>query len=58
MPVPLDLIPVSDAAGTVVSVGKRVTRFKAGDKVVTLFMQEHLNGPNVPSMAPCAIFVL
>ncbi|KAH7144280.1 alcohol dehydrogenase [Dactylonectria estremocensis] len=53
MPVPLDLIPVSDAAGTVVSVGKRVTRFKAGDKVVTLFMQEHLNGPNGASL-PCA----
>jgi NADPH:quinone reductase-like Zn-dependent oxidoreductase len=48
MPVLPDLIPGSDAAGIVVAVGNRVTRFKPGDKVVTLFMQEHLDGPHVP----------
>lgn len=35
----------SDGAGEVVEVGERVTRFKPGDKVVTLFNQGHLFGP-------------
>ncbi|KAL7792453.1 hypothetical protein V8C37DRAFT_380357 [Trichoderma ceciliae] len=38
------IIPGSDGAGTVVSVGSQVTRFKPGDKVVTLFNQGHLGG--------------
>ncbi|KAF4414578.1 alcohol dehydrogenase, partial [Fusarium acutatum] len=48
MPVLPDLIPGSDSTGTVVAVGSRVTRFKPGDKVVTLFMHDHLDGPHVP----------
>ncbi|KAM0580667.1 hypothetical protein ACHAP6_009247 [Verticillium nonalfalfae] len=43
-----DLIPGSDAAGVVVAVGKRVTHFKPGDKIVTVFNHEHLDGPHVP----------
>ncbi|KAI3393738.1 hypothetical protein diail_3784 [Diaporthe ilicicola] len=36
---------LSDGAGEVVEVGERVTRFKPGDKVVTLFNQGHQFGP-------------
>jgi NADPH:quinone reductase-like Zn-dependent oxidoreductase len=38
------VVPGSDGAGEVVAVGTRVTRFKPGHKVVTLFNQGHLGG--------------
>ncbi|KZZ96472.1 Alcohol dehydrogenase superfamily, zinc-type [Beauveria brongniartii RCEF 3172] len=40
-----NVIPGSDGAGTVIAVGKQVSRFKPGDKVLTLFNQEHIGGP-------------
>lgn len=44
-----DVVPCSDGAGTIAAVGSRVTRFKEGDSVVTLFNQAHLAGPLTPA---------
>lgn len=38
------MVPGSDGAGEVISVGSKVTLFKKGDKVLTLFNQGHLGG--------------
>ncbi|KAH7411101.1 hypothetical protein BKA64DRAFT_569569 [Cadophora sp. MPI-SDFR-AT-0126] len=38
------VVPGSDGAGEVIAVGSKVTRFKPGSKVVTLFNQGHLSG--------------
>ncbi|KAM0259852.1 hypothetical protein ACHAQJ_003096 [Trichoderma viride] len=43
-----NIIPGSDGAGTVVAIGKHVTRFNPGDKVLTIFNQGHLGGNLTP----------
>lgn len=46
--VPKDLIPVSDAAGTVVAVGHGVSRFQVGDRVNSHLYSRWLDGPPGP----------
>ncbi|MBD2102824.1 NAD(P)-dependent alcohol dehydrogenase [Leptolyngbya sp. FACHB-261] len=45
---PLPYIPVSDGAGVVEQVGEGVTAFKPGDRVVTTFIPDWLNGKPTP----------
>ncbi|KAI0179696.1 NAD(P)-binding protein [Hypoxylon sp. FL1284] len=45
------VVPGSDGAGEVVEVGAKVTRWKKGDKVTTLFHQGHHYGPvDIPAI--------
>jgi len=43
-PAKFPIVPGSDGAGDVVEVGSKVTKWKKGDRVVTLFNQGHLYG--------------
>lgn len=47
----LPRIPVSDGAGEVTAVGEGVTKWKAGDRVMAIFMQNWIDGP--PNSAKC-----
>ncbi|KXH29017.1 zinc-binding dehydrogenase [Colletotrichum simmondsii] len=42
------IVPASDMCGSVVSVGDGVSRWKAGDRVVSIFNQTHLKGQIKP----------
>ncbi|KKK19325.1 hypothetical protein P175DRAFT_0458355 [Aspergillus ochraceoroseus IBT 24754] len=44
-PLSLPVVPGSDGAGEVIEVGSKVSQFKTGDTVVTLFNQLHQYGP-------------
>ncbi|CBQ72115.1 probable Alcohol dehydrogenase [Sporisorium reilianum SRZ2] len=41
---PGELIPVSDGAGEVVAVGSKVSKWKQGDRVASIFTQAHQHG--------------
>ncbi|SDP20634.1 NADPH:quinone reductase [Mucilaginibacter sp. OK268] len=46
--IPKPLIPVSDAAGTVVAVGADVTKFKVGDRVISHLYSHWIEGAPAP----------
>jgi NADPH:quinone reductase-like Zn-dependent oxidoreductase len=47
-----DTVPLSDGAGEVVAAGSQVTRFKAGDRIVSTFFQNWVDGPPTPEPRP------
>jgi NADPH:quinone reductase-like Zn-dependent oxidoreductase len=51
----LPRIPCSDGAGEVAAVGEGVTRWKPGDRVAGIFMQNWLDGPLTPAKAKGAL---
>ncbi len=50
-----ELIPCSDGAGEVIEVGSQVTRFKPGDKVAGIFLQQWLSGECTYEMTGSAL---
>jgi NADPH:quinone reductase-like Zn-dependent oxidoreductase len=46
--IPKPLIPVSDAAGTVVAIGNDVTKFKVGDRVISHLYSHWIDGAPAP----------
>jgi NADPH:quinone reductase-like Zn-dependent oxidoreductase len=51
----LPRIPCSDGAGEVAAVGEGVTRWKTGDRVAGIFMQNWLDGPLTPAKSKGAL---
>lgn len=52
---PLPRIPGSDASGIVTAIGSSVTRFAVGDHVTSLFFQDWLDGPILPTTGKSAL---
>ncbi|MBX9823413.1 MAG: NAD(P)-dependent alcohol dehydrogenase [Xanthobacteraceae bacterium] len=55
MPVPDNIVPLSDGAGEVVEVGSGVRRVKAGDKVAGCFFQRWPGGEAAPDVHATAL---
>jgi NADPH:quinone reductase-like Zn-dependent oxidoreductase len=54
-PMPPNLVPLSDGAGEVVAVGRKVTRLRKGDRVASTFFQSWLDGRPKPQDAGSAL---
>jgi NADPH:quinone reductase-like Zn-dependent oxidoreductase len=50
-----NLVPLSDGAGEVTAVGSKVTRFRKGDRVASIFFQQWLAGPAKPEYMGSAL---
>jgi NADPH:quinone reductase-like Zn-dependent oxidoreductase len=48
-------VPLSDGAGEVTAVGSKVTRFRKGDRVASIFFQQWLAGPAKPEYMGSAL---
>jgi NADPH:quinone reductase-like Zn-dependent oxidoreductase len=55
MPPRPSLVPISDGAGEVASVGRSVTRFRPGDRVAAIFFQSWLRGRPDRATMPSAL---
>src|SRR5438874_2706789 len=53
--IPLPMVPCSDCAGEVVTIGDGVTRVKVGDRVAGIFMQSWIDGEVTESKAKSAL---
>jgi NADPH:quinone reductase-like Zn-dependent oxidoreductase len=54
-PVRYPLVPLSDGAGEIVAVGRSVTRWRAGDRVVTSFFSDWVGGAQTSERAATAL---
>ncbi|KAI1643659.1 uncharacterized protein F4817DRAFT_348977 [Daldinia loculata] len=54
-PLRFPFCPGSDGAGEVIEIGSKVTKFRIGDKVATLFHQGHLYGDIDSSIIPTSL---
>ncbi|CAL9623178.1 Alcohol dehydrogenase (plasmid) [Streptomyces sp. enrichment culture] len=50
-----DVVPLSDGAGEVVAVGSQVTRWKPGDRVMSVFMPRWVRGPATDAKVAVAL---
>ncbi|WP_345580806.1 NAD(P)-dependent alcohol dehydrogenase [Streptomyces prasinosporus] len=50
-----DVVPLSDGAGEVVAVGSEVTRWKPGDRVMSVFMPRWVSGPATDAKVAAAL---
>lgn len=55
MPLNLPVVAGSDGAGEIVQVGSRVSKWKQGDRVITLFCQGHQYGAPTDAVAMTAL---
>ncbi len=53
--VPRPRIPCSDGAGDVLAIGSAVTRFKVGDRVLTSFYRDWVDGPLTKSVSDATL---